>query len=494
MLPRVELPVVGLPPRQTRELDGRGEKAVKRLGGWDAVLLYNETPNLHQHTLKVAVVDASAADGAFSFEAFRRGFSRRLHLLEPLRYQLVDIPWQLHHPMWLENCEVDLDYHLRRIEVLAPGGRRELDAAIGAVAATPLDRSRPLWEFYFVEGLADGRIAIIAKVHHSLADGVASANLLARSLDLPDADDERDLPDSDPHPSNAELLRTAARDHLDQLRELPELLAYTVAGIRRVRRNKRRVPGMAHNFSPPPTFINHVVSPARTFASTTLSLADVKQTGKHLGVTINDLVMAMTAGAMRELLLRYDGHADEPLIASVPISLDSSPGRISGNALGGFFVSLPAQSDDPMEWVRLTKVASTIAKEKNEQLGRDLLSRWSNYFPPTLAKAGFRWLSTRDSQNTLFNLPVSNVPGPREGGSILAAPMTSFFSVGPLTVGSGINITVWSYVDQFNISVLEDAITVDDPHEVTDAMVGAFVAIRRAAGLGLELTDVAAAI
>ncbi|MGB8791638.1 MAG: wax ester/triacylglycerol synthase domain-containing protein, partial [Mycobacterium sp.] len=115
---------------------------MKRLNGMDAMLLYSETPNLHTHTLKVAVIDASnreAFDGEFNYEAFRRHLHRRLHLLDPLRYKLVDIPWRLHHPMWLENCEVDLDYHLRRVQVPAPGGRRELDHVIGEVASTPLD-------------------------------------------------------------------------------------------------------------------------------------------------------------------------------------------------------------------------------------------------------------------------------------------------------------------------------------------------------------------
>jgi hypothetical protein len=124
---------------------------VKRLNGMDAMLLYSETPNLHTHALKIAIVNG--AD--FTFDVFRRTILRRLHLLDPLRYKLVDIPWRLHHPMWLENCDVDPDYHLRRAQGAAPGGRRELDALIGNIASTPLDRGRPLWEFHFVEGLAD---------------------------------------------------------------------------------------------------------------------------------------------------------------------------------------------------------------------------------------------------------------------------------------------------------------------------------------------------
>jgi diacylglycerol O-acyltransferase len=259
--------------------------------------------------------------------------------------------------MWLENCDVDLDYHVRRMQIRPPGGHRELDAAIGGVASTPLDRSRPLWEFYFVEGMADNRFAVIGKVHHALADGVASANLMARALDLPgSSQSERDDYRRDPCPTDGQLLRAAMRDHVASLRELPRLVSDTVKGVWRVRRKSTSAPGLARNFHPPETFLNHVVSAGRTFASAALDLADVKATGKQLGATINDMVLAISTGALRTLLLKYDGHADEPLLCGVPMSTDTSPERISGNAIGTIVVSLPVHVTDPLEWVRLARV------------------------------------------------------------------------------------------------------------------------------------------
>ncbi|WP_145010742.1 WS/DGAT/MGAT family O-acyltransferase [Mycobacterium marseillense] len=462
---------------------------MKRLGGWDAVLLYNETSNLHQHTLKVAIVDASDYDG-FGYDRFRQTLARRLHLLEPLRYRLVDIPHRLHRAMWLENCDVDLDYHVRRLQIRAPGGHRELDTAVGEVASTHLDRSKPLWEFHFVEGMADNRFAIIGKVHHALADGVASANLLVRALEFPDTPrPEKDTYRRDPCPSDGQLVRAAVRDHAVQLRELPGLLRDTAKGIWRVRRNSRSAPGLARNFRPPPTFLNHLVTPGRTFASGTLALADVKDTGKHLAATINDMVLAISTGALRTLLLKYDGHADEPLLCGVPMSIDASPQRISGNALGTVVVSLPVQAADPLEWVRLARAGATIGKENARLLGSELVSRWSNYAPPTLTEWGFRRIASSHSPNKLINVPISNVPGPRQFGRIAGAPLAEIYSVGPLTFGVGLNITVWSYVDQLNISVLADDATFDDPHEVTDAMIEAFAFIRREAGMPAEVTS-----
>jgi len=351
---------------------------VKRLNGWDALLLYSETPNIHTHTLKIGVIAATDFDGEFTFELFRRTLRRRLHLLEPLRYKLVDIPLKLHHPMWMEKSEIDLSYHLRRVRVRRPGGRRELDELIGEIASTPLDRSLPLWQMYFAEGMADNRFAVIGKVHHALADGVASANMMARAMDLRGTiQDERDLYATNAPPSTGELLKEAWRDHVRQFRKLPRLARETAAGVGRVRkRGKERgqQPEMAKSFSPPPTFINHVVSPGRRFATATLALSDVKQTSKHLGITINDLVLATAAGALRELLLRYDGRADAPLIGSVPVSLDTSPDRLTGNEFFGLNVSLPVHVDDPIERVRLTALAAGIAKEDFGLLGPDAVA------------------------------------------------------------------------------------------------------------------------
>ncbi|MBO0864097.1 MAG: wax ester/triacylglycerol synthase family O-acyltransferase [Mycobacterium sp.] len=469
---------------------------MKRLSGWDAVLLYSETPNVHMHTLKIAVIDLDPDRRDFDIDTFRRVIHSRLYKLEPFCYQLVEIPMKLHHPMWRENCDVDLTYHIRPWRLPAPGGRRELDQAIGEIASTPLDRSRPLWEMYFVEGLANNRIAVVGKIHHSLADGVASANLLARGMDLaPDPRPGRSRLGSEAAPSRGELVRSAFGDHLRQLRRIPHTIRYTAEGMGRVRRSSRKLsPELTRPFTPPPTFMNHMLTPERRFATATLALADIKETGKALGVTINDLVLALSSGALRKLLLRYDGNADHPLLASVPVSFDFSPDRISGNFFSGMLVALPTDVDEPLERVRRTHDNAVEAKESHQLLGPELVSRWAAYFPPAPSESFFRWLASRDGQNKILNLTISNVPGPRERGRVGGALVTELYSVGPLTAGSGLNITVWSYVDQLNVSVLSDGATVDDPHEVTEAIINDFVEIRRAAGLSEKLTVVESAM
>ncbi|MDY6996653.1 MAG: wax ester/triacylglycerol synthase family O-acyltransferase [Actinomycetota bacterium] len=466
---------------------------MKRLRGWDAVLLYSETPNVHMHTLKLAVIELDGlGDAQFGVEELRQVIHGRLYKLDPFRYELIDIPFKFHHPMWRENAEVDLEYHVRPCRVEAPGGRRELDEAVGRLASTPLDRSRPLWEMYLIEGLAGGRIAVLGKIHHALADGVASANLLARGMDLQEGPQvDRDSYATDPAPSRGELVRTAFTDHLRQIAKLPGVMRYTAQGVRRVRQSPHKLsPELTRPFTPPPTFMNHMIDATRRFATATLSLDDVKQTGKHLGVTINDMVLSISAGALRKMLLRYDNRSDHPLLASVPVSFDFSPDRISGNYFTGVLVSLPVDVEDPLKRVQAAHDAAVAGKESNTLLGPELVSQWSSYLPPGPAEAMFRWLSNQDGQNKVMNLPISNVPGPRERARVGGALVTEIYSVGPLTAGSGLNITVWSYVDQINISVLSDGKTLSDPHELTDALIEAFVEIRTAAGLPAELTVV----
>lgn len=270
---------------------------MKRLSGWDAVLLYGETPNVHMDTIKVAVIELSADRSDFGIDAFRQVIGGRLNKLEPFCYQLVEIPFKFHHPMWREHCEVDLDHHIRPWRLPALGGRRELDEAIGRIAGTSLDRERPLWEMYFVEGLADNRIAVVGKIHHALADGVASANLMARGMDLqPGPEGGPYVPD--PAPTTGRLVGSAFADDLRHIGRLPRTIRYTAEGLGRVRRSSRKLsPELTRPFEPPPTFMNHKITPERRFATATLALADVKETGKRLGGTINDMVLAMSTGA-----------------------------------------------------------------------------------------------------------------------------------------------------------------------------------------------------
>ncbi|MDQ2636862.1 MAG: WS/DGAT domain-containing protein, partial [Actinomycetota bacterium] len=195
------------------------------------------------------------------------------------------------------------------------------------------------------------------------------------------------------------------------------------------------------------------------------------------------IVLATAAGGLRELLLRYDGRSDQPILASVPVATDRSPDRITGNEISGLVVSLPVHVNDPLERVRLTSLAAANAKEVHDLLGPRLQGQLMEYLPPPLTPALFRWQSKRAAHNKVMNVAVSSVPGPRERGHIGGAQVSEIYSVGVLSAGSAFNMTVWSYVDQVDIAVLSDDRTFDDVHEATDAMIHGFTEIRLAAGL-----------
>ena len=452
---------------------------MKRLTGSDAMMLFSEAANVPMHTVKVAILDAPAG-GDFSVETARRVVQQRLHRFEPLRRELVDTPYGFHRPMWRENCPVDLEYHVRPLHLPAPGGRRELDDAIATLIEQPLDRTRPLWEIYVVDGLADGRLAVVTKIHHALADGVASANLLAGALDKPDKPEGvRAGAESDSHPSRIQLLWTAIRDHLRQIAELPSLLRYTAAGVHRVTRTRRD----RTSVKVPRSFMNHRLTGQRRFATASLPFADAKRITRELGCTINDLVLAMAAGATRELRLRYDGHSDTPLVAMVPVCLDASPGRSAGNNFTQIAVALPADLDDALHRVSQSHEAAVSAKQLHNLLGPELLTRWFAYLPPLMVRKLSALMARTNAHLKMQNLVVSNVHGPREHVHVAGATIAEFYSVGPLVAGCGLNITVWSYADQLNISVLADATTVGDAHQVTEELLRQFAEIASAAGI-----------
>ena len=240
--------------------------------------------------------------------------------------------------------------------------------------------------------------------------------------------------------------------------------------------------------------MNHMLTPERRFATATLALADIKATSKKLGVTINDLVLAISAGALRKLLLRYDGQADQPLLASVPMSFDFSPDRISGNQFSGVLVALPVDVEDPLRAGAAGQGGGNPGQGGPPPARAGTGQPVGGLHPAGAGRVDVPVARRADGQNKVLNLNISNVPGPRERGRVGGALVTEIYSVGPLTAGSGVNITVWSYVDQLNISVLTDTATVDDPHEMTTAMVDEFIEIRRAAGLSEQLTVVETAM
>lgn len=432
---------------------------MERMRGIDAAFLYMETPTAHMHTIKVALV-TPAADAGDPVARLRGDLHERLDLLPTFRRRVVEVPFGFHHPVWIEDPDFDLDHHLRTVTLPAPGGPVEMDAAISQIASVPLPRHRPLWQITLLEGFGDGRVPIVAKIHHALADGVAAAALLANVLaDAPEATGPT-VWRSDPVPTPARLLRDALRDHLGHVRRLPTLVRRTARNLRLAARHRRsaRLNPPRPILDTPRTPLNGALTARRAFVSTSLPLGDVRAIRTAFDVTLNDVLLALVAGAVRSHLESLDALPDASLVAEVPVATDA-PGvrRLTGNRLSNIFTSLCTDVADPGARIRAIHEVMVAAKELHQVLGPDLYESWSQYTPPRL----FAWLTRFYSRQRLadhhrppVNVIVSCVPGPRTPLAWRSGRLDAIFSVGPIIEGAALNVTAWSYVDRLHVGVL----------------------------------------
>lgn len=439
---------------------------MRRLSGLDAGFLYMETATLHMHTLKISVVDPATVPGGYSFEKVVQVLSERLHLLPMFRRRIVEVPYGLHHPLWLEDATFDIANHVRRQTAPAPGGVRELADACSRVASQPLDRRRPLWELHVVEGLEDGHIGFIAKIHHCVADGVAAAEMLAGiMLTDPDASNDAPAPAAPPWhgervPSQRRLVVDALRERLIATLNVFGLLRRTARGVRAAARRRREADvSPPAPFDAPNTVFNGALTPNRSFVMTAMSLNDVKAVKNALGVTLNDVVLAITAGALRRYLTRHGGVPTKPLVAGVPVSTRQGDPNAEprANSVSNMFTALRTDIADPVERVRAISDVTKVAKEVHQALGADMLADWSELTPPRPFAAWMRTYSRfrlAERHRPPINLVVSNVPGPTMPLHIAGARLVSLYSMGPILEGIGLNVTVWSYLDQLNWGIV----------------------------------------
>jgi diacylglycerol O-acyltransferase len=434
---------------------------VERVTGQDASFLYNETPTQHMHTLKVAIVDPTTVPGGSSIARVREVLARRLHLLPPFRRRLVQVPFNLSHPWWIEDPDFDLDNHLHAVTLDEPSAA-ELDAVISWIASRPLDRSRPLWEMWVIDGLEGGLVAFIAKIHHCAADGVMAAELLANVMETDRSRLDPPSPEApwrpDPVPTRGQLLRLAARDILVALLALPALLVLTTRGLYALMRNRRRLPApRATPFRGARTSFNGALHAERTFVTGALPLERIKAVKSAFNVSVNDVVLALCTGALRSYLADRNELPTKPLIAGVPVSTRAPGAPLRANSVSNLFVALPVEIEDPAERLEAIHASTRGAKEVHNLLGVDLLAGWSEMTPGGPYGAFIRWYGRKrlaDKSPPPINLIVSNVPGPREPLFIAGAELCAIFSMGPLLEGVGLNVTVWSYRDAIYTGVV----------------------------------------
>ena len=462
---------------------------MERLTGLDAGFLYMETPTQHMHTLKIAILDPATVPGGYSFQGVKEVLAERLHLLPPFRRRLVEVPFNLHHPVWIEDPDFDLDYHVRRVAVPAPGGQEELDELISQIASHQLDRRHPLWEVWVVEGLEHDHIGFVSKIHHCMADGVKAAELLVNVFDTgPDA--PTPAPPARPWqpeviPSGRHLLGQAIVAMMRALLGVPALVRRTLQGFRAVARRRRSgAVSPPLPFSAPTTTFNTALTPHRWYVSTSVSLDDVKAVKSALGATVNDIVLATCAGALRRYFEARRELPDRPLIAGVPVSTRTEEKGRLANSVSNLFASVPIHLADPVARVTAIHEVMKGAKEQLNLLGAEMLADWSELTPPRPYAALNRAYSRfrlAERHRPPINLVISNVPGPTQPLYVAGAKLLSIYSMGPILENIGLNITVWSYLGQMNFGIVACRETMPDLRTLVGHLHDALAELKKAA-------------
>jgi WS/DGAT/MGAT family acyltransferase len=470
---------------------------MQRLSGLDSAFLAIETPSAHMHVMSTAVVDPATAVG-FGFDAVRELLVSRLHLLPPFRRRLVTVPFDLHYPLWVEDPAFDLDFHLRRSALPSPGGVSELAAFTADVAGRPLDRSRPLWEMWYVEGVEGGKVGIVTKVHHAAIDGMSGTELIASLFDLESAPAPRldaglvaeIVPDH--IPNDAELLAFAAASIARQ----PVLIA---KNLRKTARSAIRVANRVRGsevraglpLTAPRITLNGAITPHRRVAFANVSLADIKRVKDAFGVKVNDVVLAVATGALRTYLDDRGELPDRPLVATIPTSVRTEEQRQSmGNRVSAMFAALPVELDDPLERLHAIQESTIDAKGMHEDIGGDTLQDWAEVVAPALfsrAMKAYSSLRLADHHRPVHNLVVSNVPGPPFPIYFAGAKLESFYPLGPIFDGAGLNLTVISYQDSVGFGFLACHELAPDIDRLAAAVRSALAELVALADIGTEV-------
>jgi WS/DGAT/MGAT family acyltransferase len=468
-----------------------------------------ETAAVFGHVASLTIYDPTGAPGGAGVEATKQLILERIDQLAPFRRRLVEVPFGLDLPYWVEDPSFDLDFHVRHHAVPPPGSPQQLAEVVSRIHARQLDRSRPLWELYVIEGVDDGtRIAQVTKVHHAAIDGAAGALMLAAMLDV-----ERDARPAgepvewspDPIPGDLELLgRTMTqyarrpekfiRLSVKTLRELgwltrsagllalADLVAQPVPGPigDLLRRRLRDAPNEVDHPPPlPPTAAprtpwNASITPHRRFAYTTIPLEEAKKIRRAAGCTFNDVVLALCSGALRRYLLEHDCLPDENLIAMVPVSVRSGVETDTyENRVSLVLADLATSEPDPVARLGRVQQSMSAAKSRFAAIPAEALQDFASFAPPAVVARAMRMYSrlrVADRTAPPFNLVISNVPGPPMPLYFAGAELEHFYPISALTDGQGLNMTVQSYNGNLDFGFVACRELVPDLWRMTDLL------------------------
>jgi diacylglycerol O-acyltransferase / wax synthase len=427
-----------------------------RLTGLDTSFLHLERAGAHMHVASVSIFEGPAP----SHGEFRDHIASRLHLVPRFRQKLRFVPFDQGRPVWVDDPHLNLEYHVRQTALPAPGSDEQLRNLASRIFSQQLDRSKPLWELWLVEGLHDGRFAIIGKSHHALVDGVSGVDITTVLFDL-DAEPEG-LPASPPpwlarpEPTDLELLAEALRERVTSPKEIVRGVRAAFRGPRQVVRglgSTSKMVGAGLSASQHPVF-NVEIGPHRRFAMVQTDLGELKRVKDAHGGTVNDVILSIVAGALGKYL-RARGHDTDALElrAMVPVSVRAAEEHGAlGNRISAMMAPLPVWSEDPIERLRLVSEEMGDLKTSGQAVGAEILTKLTDFAPGTIASQAARLQPAQ----RFFNLVVTNVPGPQFPLYVLGRRMESIFPMVPLARRQALCVGIMSYDGQVNFGLVGD--------------------------------------
>ena len=460
---------------------------MKPLSGMDASFLYMETPSQLAHVVGTMLLDPSEGEG-FSFERLVQTLSNRMHLLEPFRRRLVWVPFNIGHPVWIEDPDFDIENHVHRVSVRAPGTMHELAEVVGDIAGRPLDRSRPLWEL----PLDDGKVGFVSKIHHSAIDGVTGADLMAHIFDLEPNPADQPVAEEwhgEKIPNDLELVSQAMQALARRPRSMVKVLAGTARSVVDIVQQRRQAsaenrPTPAMPFTAPRTAWSTSITPHRSVAFGKAALDDMRHIKSTFGTTVNDVVLAACTQTLRQYLIAHDDLPDVPLVCSVPVSVHGKSLSEGTNQVSTMFVRLPVNIADPVEQLRTINAETREAKEMQNAMGADMLQDFAQFMPPTLFNRAMRVysnLNLADRHPPIHNLVVSNVPGPPIPLYAAGARVAGIYPFGPLLEGAGLNFTILSNMGNVDFGVIACRELVPDVWDMATGFEEAVLVLKKAA-------------
>ena len=490
---------------------------MRQLTGLDTSFLRLETRSTYGHVSGLTIYDPSTTEtGELKLDDIKAVLEARLHMLPPFRWRLAEVPFKLDDPYWIEAPEFDLDFHLREIALAPPGDDEQLAEQAARIAARPLDRSRPLWELYLIHGLSGGRAGVLTKMHHAAIDGVSGAEIMGILLDVtpqprvvepPTSDWKPDSVPSDVTMLGRGLLGAATRP-VKMLRMAPRTLPSladvpgmgNVPGVDTLSRASARIARLGsggdgkllerQHLTAPRTSLNGPISPHRRFSFGSVSLADVKAVKDAFGLTVNDVVMSMCTDALRRWMLDHDELPEEPLLAMVPVSVRSEGKKGAfGNQVSVMVVPLPTHEPDRRTRLKLMQDAMSFAKERHSAMPATLMQDFAEFIPPAIAARATRvitGITAAGRFSPLFNVVISNVPGPQFPLYSAGAKMLGNYPVSAITDGVGLNMTVMSYNGKLDFGLVACREMVPDIWKLVDYLGESLEEMKALAGAGAK--------